>query len=97
MIFPPVTAFRSACWNRSAQFPCWCAGSILDWGICWGRTRAAECSQALGQKNTTLSIYLALTYASPIAALGPTFYVLWHNLWNAWQLYRASERKRRNG
>ena len=62
-----------------------------------GRTRAAECSQALGQKNTTLSIYLALTYASPIAALGPTFYVLWHNLWNAWQLYRASERKRRDG
>lgn len=62
-----------------------------------GRTRAAECSQALGQKNTTLSIYLALTYASSIAALGPTFYVLWHNLWNAWQLYRASERKRRDG
>ena len=62
-----------------------------------GHTRAAECSQALGQKNTTLSIYLALTYASPIAALGPTFYVLWHNLWNAWQLYRASERKRRDG
>lgn len=62
-----------------------------------GRTRSAECSQALGQKNTTLSIYLALTYSSPIAALGPTFYVLWHNLWNAWQLYRASERKRRNG
>lgn len=60
-----------------------------------GRTRAAEGSQALGQKNTTLSIYLALTYSSPIAALGPTFYVLWHNLWNAWQLYRASERKRK--
>ena len=46
---------------------------------------------------TTLSMYLALTYASPIAALGPTFYLLWHNLWNAWQLYRASERKRRDG
>lgn len=60
-----------------------------------GRFRAAECSQALGQKNTTLSIYLALTYAGPIAALGPTFYVLWHNLWNAWQLYRASERARK--
>lgn len=62
-----------------------------------GRARSAECSQALGQKNTTLSIYLALTYSNPIAALGPTFYVLWHNLWNAWQLYRASERRRRNG
>ena len=60
-------------------------------------TQCRECAQALGQKNTTLSIYLALTYASPIAALGPTFYVLWHNLWNAWQLYRASERKRRDG
>lgn len=59
--------------------------------------RSAECSQALGQKNTTLSIYLALTYSNPIAALGPTFYVLWHNLWNAWQLYRASEQKRRIG
>lgn len=62
-----------------------------------GRARSAECSQALGQKNTTLSIYLALTYSNPIAALGPTFYVLWHNLWNAWQLYRASEQKRRIG
>lgn len=41
--------------------------------------------------------YLALTYSNPIAALGPTFYVLWHNLWNAWQLYRASEQKRRIG
>ena len=62
-----------------------------------GKARSAECSQALGQKNTTLSIYLALTYSNPIAALGPTFYVLWHNLWNAWQLYRASEHRRRNG
>jgi BASS family bile acid:Na+ symporter len=28
-------------------------------------------------------------YANPLVALGPTFYVLWHNLWNSWQLYRA--------
>ena len=53
-----------------------------------GRTRAAV-QPGIRAKNTTLSIYLALTYASPIAALGP-FYVLWHNLWNAWQLYRVS-------
>ncbi|HQL21587.1 MAG TPA: hypothetical protein PLY49_07505, partial [Opitutaceae bacterium] len=49
-----------------------------------------EASQALGQKNTTFTIYLALTYANPLVALGPTFYVLWHNLWNSWQLQRAS-------
>jgi BASS family bile acid:Na+ symporter len=47
-----------------------------------------ECSQALGQKNNSFTVYLALTYANPLVALGPTLYVLWHNLWNAWQLYR---------
>lgn len=49
-----------------------------------------EASQSLGQKNTTFTIYLALLYASPVVALGPTFYVIWHNLWNSWQLHRAS-------
>lgn len=45
-----------------------------------------EASQALGQKNTSFTIFLALAYAGPLAALGPTFYVVWHNLWNSWQL-----------
>lgn len=53
-----------------------------------------ECSQSLGQKNTTLTIFLAMTYApDPVIALGPTFYVLWHNLWNAWQLHRHAAKK----
>ena len=46
------------------------------------------CSLLLGQKNTTFSLYLALTYANPFVALGPIFYIFWHNCWNAWQLYR---------
>lgn len=50
---------------------------------------AREASQSLGQKNTTFTIYLALAHASPLVALGPTFYVLWHNLWNAWNLHRT--------
>jgi BASS family bile acid:Na+ symporter len=54
-----------------------------------GRELARECSQSLGQKNTTFTIFLALTYGSPLIALGPTCYVIWHNLWNAWQLQRA--------
>lgn len=52
-----------------------------------GREFSREASQALGQKNTAFTIYLALAYASPLVALGPTCYVLWHNLWNAWQLH----------
>ncbi len=55
-----------------------------------GREFAREASQSLGQKNTTFTIYLALAYASPLVALGPTSYVIWHNLWNSWQLHRAA-------
>lgn len=54
-----------------------------------GRTYAAEASQSLGQKNTSFTLLLALTYANPLVALGPTCYILWHNLWNSWQLHRV--------
>ena len=52
-----------------------------------GKNFCREASQSLGQKNTTFTIVLASTFSSPLAAMGPTFYVLWHNLWNAWQLF----------
>lgn len=32
-----------------------------------------ECSQLLGQKNTTFTMYLALHYASALVAMGPIF------------------------
>jgi BASS family bile acid:Na+ symporter len=66
---------------------------VVNFTVGWligGREFQREASQALGQKNTTFTIYLALTYASPVVALGPTCYVIWHNLWNSWQLHRAS-------
>ena len=47
--------------------------------------------QALGQKNTTLGIWMANTYLNPIAALGAAAYIIWQNAFNAWQLYRASK------
>lgn len=52
-----------------------------------------ESSQSLGQKNTMFTLYLAMTYAGPLAALGPTFYVLWHNLWNAAQMFMHDRKK----
>lgn len=52
-----------------------------------------ESSQILGQKNTTLTLYLALHYAGPLVAVGTIFYILWHNLWNAWQMYEYDKRK----
>lgn len=48
-----------------------------------------ECSQSLGQKNTMLMLWVGLAFFNPVVALGPTFYVVCHNLWNSWQLRRA--------
>lgn len=47
--------------------------------------------QALGQKNTTLGIWLAATYLNPVSALAPAAYIVWQNLFNSWQLSRVSK------
>jgi BASS family bile acid:Na+ symporter len=90
--------------DQQAQMPWALLGTIalLSLAICitnfvvgylFGRpTYGLECSQALGQKNNSYTVDLALTYATPLVALGPTIYVLWHNLWNAWQLYHHDKR-----
>jgi BASS family bile acid:Na+ symporter len=67
-----------------------CAANFALGKLIGGATHGRESSQALGQKNTTFSIYLAMTYGSPLIALGPTCYVLWHNIWNSWQLHQAN-------
>lgn len=46
--------------------------------------------QALGQKNTTLAIWMAQTYLFPLAALGPAAYMIIQNLFNARQLRAAA-------
>jgi BASS family bile acid:Na+ symporter len=61
-----------------------------------GKQHRREASQALGQKNNSFTIWLALTFINPVVALGPTCYVLYHNAYNALQLF-AFERKRRRG
>lgn len=56
-----------------------------------------ECSQGLGQKNTILTLYMASqSYATPIAYIGPVFYVFCHNTANAIQLALAAREKRRS-
>ncbi len=52
-----------------------------------------EGSQTLGQKNTTFTLYLALTFVNPLVAMGPIFYVVWHNTYNAWQMFRHDHRR----
>lgn len=51
-----------------------------------------EGGQALGQKNTALIIWATSAFVSPAAALAPGCYVLWQNMVNSWQIYRARKR-----
>lgn len=57
-----------------------------------------ECSQALGQKNTILTLYIAgQPYSSPMAYIGPVFYVFYHNVANAVQLALAERERKKKG
>ena len=47
-----------------------------------------EASQSLGQKNNGFTVWVALTFISPIAVLGPVFYILFQNLYLSWQLHK---------
>lgn len=45
--------------------------------------------QGLGQKNTILAIWMAQVYLNPISSIGPGAYVLWQNMINSWQVWKA--------
>jgi bile acid:Na+ symporter, BASS family len=53
-----------------------------------GRRNWQEASQSLGQKNLSFVIWIALTFINPLVAMGPTFYILYHHLYNSWSIYR---------
>lgn len=44
-------------------------------------------TQGLGQKNTVLAIWLALTFLNPISSVAPAAYIAWQNTINSLQLY----------
>lgn len=47
-------------------------------------------TQALGQKNTVLAIWMALSFFHPVTSVGPAAYIAWQNIINSWQLWRKS-------
>ena len=44
-------------------------------------------AQGLGQKNTVLAIWMALTYLDPVSSIGPAAYIVWQNAINSAQIY----------
>lgn len=47
-----------------------------------------ETGLALGRKNTMFALWIALTFLNPLVALGPVFYIVLHNSYNSWQMYK---------
>ena len=58
-----------------------------------GRQNWQEASQSLGQKNLSFVIWIAMTFISPLVAMGPTFYILYHHLYNSWSIYQFEKRR----
>jgi len=50
--------------------------------------------QAFGQKNTALGIWMAQMFLHPLAAIAPAAYILWQNLLNSYQLWKAGKKNR---
>lgn len=49
--------------------------------------------QSLGQKNTILAIWLAMTYLNGVSSVAPAAYVIWQNSFNSWQMYRKMKKR----
>ena len=65
-----------------------CLFNFVFWKFIGGKEYALESSQSLGQKNTIFSTWVALQFFTPMIALWPIFYIVLHNLYNAYLLYK---------
>ena len=54
-------------------------------------SREITAGQSLGQKNTIFAIWMAYTFMTPETSIVGGLYSIWHNIYNSWQLYRASK------
>lgn len=46
--------------------------------------------QLLAQKNSAMGIWMLNSFLNPVASAGMAFYSVWQNIFNSWQIYRAS-------
>lgn len=49
-------------------------------------------AQGLGQKNTVLAVWMALSYLDPVSSVAPAAYIAWQNSINALQIYLKSKK-----
>ncbi|NMG58532.1 hypothetical protein E1H12_08330 [Geitlerinema sp. P-1104] len=65
-------------------------GRLLGRWLHHGRL-AREVSQSLGHKNTMFAVWFILAFLNPSFALGPMFYIVFQNLYNAYQIVTAAK------
>jgi len=58
-----------------------------------GRGHWQESSQSLGQKNLSFVVWIALTFINPLVSLGPTFYAIYHHIYNSWLIYQFEKNR----
>ena len=89
--------------NATSTLLCWIAAATLL--LCFvqfaiGRTigrhlgEEINAGQALFQKNTALSIWVAYMYLNPVASVGAGCYVLWQNIINSVELWQKRREDR---
>lgn len=90
--------------NSSASLTLLLLIAIFTFSLCFlqfsigrfvGRHMGEEVNagQALFQKNTALSIWVAYMYLNPVASIGAGCYVLWQNIINSWELWQYRKRQ----
>ena len=57
-------------------------------GCLYSKEDRISAGQAFGQKNTSFTIWMALTFLNPISAVAPGSYVIWQNIVNSFQLWK---------
>ncbi len=78
--------------------------AVATFVLCWiqfgigrgiGRLLGEEVNsgQALFQKNTALSIWVAYMYLNPVASVGAGCYVLWQNIINSIEIWQERKKK----
>lgn len=50
--------------------------------------------QMMGQKNTGIAIWLAMSYLTPMSTIAPTAYIIWQNLMNSYEIWKDSHKCR---
>lgn len=87
-IFHSNAALTLLCWIAGATFVLCFVQFVIGRAI--GRWLGEEINagQALFQKNTALSIWVAYMYLNPVASIGAGCYVLWQNIINSFEIWQ---------